>query len=1103
MRERQGNSAASSRSRTALSLLFAAVVSATLAAAPSAHAHDLAPPRPKEQPVARWPDGKPSTHDVVVPVVLTITPDGNVADVVIEASLGDDLDAAATVAARKWQFEPATSSGHPVAAKIRAAIRFVGVPALAAPAPEQSPPAVVLSPKAAPAAPAPPAPVTVVGHGEGEHAPKEVRVAGERKPPPRSASELIQGRAVLQAAPHRTAGDLLLAVPGVYITQHGGEGKAYQIFFRGFDAEHGQDVEIWAGGAPVNAVSNLHGQGYADLHFLMPEIVKEIRSTPGTYDPRQGDFAVAGSLHLALGYDEPGITAKATAGSFGARRYFLAYRPRDADESTFAAFEVYATDGFGPARAARRTSGVAQATYDVADGARLRVMTSTYATRFDSAGVLTLSDIERRRVDRYASYDPSQGGNASRSQLVVELSSTDEASRWSVSPYLVLRSMRLRQNFTGYLQDPKNGDGEQQLDDATTVGARAAYRLLVPITSPKDVVEAGVSTRTDWVEQSQRRIGSVDDQVTAESVNAKVRATDTAGYLDFALHPIDRVALRAGARIDGLSYAVEDDGGKAAGQARSSQGAHLGKKATAEVRVARGTHLVASYGEGFRSPQARSLGDGQTTPFTSVTSYEAGGRYRDGERLRATAAVFRTTLSDDLVFDQATARNERVPGTSRTGVTAELAARPHPDLTTAASLTYTRAVFRHDDGGHRKGDLLPYAPQVVVRSDVGYTPRLGVVAGHALDARVGYGLTFLDRRPLPYGEMAHDVLLVDATASLRWDHVQVGVDVFNVLGADWYDGEFVSASRFSQAAAPSLVPQRHVTVGAPRTILASLALFLLSGKSSPMRWPSLRHASLLALLCLVGCSDEATQGSATTGKRVVLHGAIQADPEIAASFSNAGGWSITLTRAAVAIESLYFFDGAPAFVLAPRTPRERLAALFSAPVANAHPGHYVAGSALGQMLSPVTYDLFAGTRALPDGDGVTGTYRSARLTFGSGGATAEPGSHAAVAEGSASKAGKTVFFRLTADRSQLEKSVASGQIDGCVFDEAAVDDTGTVTLVVKPSIWFNLVDFADVAPGSPSSPTEIAEGDTAQIGFALGLVQLTAYHFRYAKRGGE
>ena len=79
---------------------------------------------------------------------------------------------------------------------------------------------------------------------------------------------------MLRAAPHRTGSDLLLTVPGVFVTQHSGEGKAHQIFFRGFDAIHGQDIEFWVAGAPVNEVSNLHGQGYADLHFVIPEVVK-------------------------------------------------------------------------------------------------------------------------------------------------------------------------------------------------------------------------------------------------------------------------------------------------------------------------------------------------------------------------------------------------------------------------------------------------------------------------------------------------------------------------------------------------------------------------------------------------------------------------------------------------------------------------------------------------------------------------------------------------------------------------------------------------------------------------------------------------------------
>src|SRR5262249_25463672 len=158
---------------------------------------------------------------------------------------------------RHFSFEPAEQDGVPVAAKVRAIVRFVGVPAPAPPAkqPEAPPPPPAV--KAAAVAP-PPAART-------PEATTAVDVRGER-PLTRTASETVVERPVLQAAPHRTAGDLVLTVPGLYITQHSGEGKAYQIFYRGFDAVHGQDLEIWAGGAPVNDVSNIHGQGYADLH---------------------------------------------------------------------------------------------------------------------------------------------------------------------------------------------------------------------------------------------------------------------------------------------------------------------------------------------------------------------------------------------------------------------------------------------------------------------------------------------------------------------------------------------------------------------------------------------------------------------------------------------------------------------------------------------------------------------------------------------------------------------------------------------------------------------------------------------------------------------
>jgi hypothetical protein len=666
-----------------------------------------------------------------------------------------------------------------------------------------------------------------------------VTVAGTRVPPPRSASEITQDKRVLKAAPHRTASDLLLTVPGIALTQHSGEGAAHQIYFRGFDAVHGQDLEIWAGGAPVNDVSNLHGQGYADLNFLPPEVVKRIRSAPGTYDPRQGDFAVAGSLWLDLGYDEPGVSGKVTLGQFGTRRYFVGYHPAGFSDATFAAFELYSTDGFGPSRAAHRTSAIAQTAVELG-GMDLRVLASTYAATFASAGVLRLDDIESGKIDRFGSYDEHQGGDSARSQLVVELSHSDEDARFSVSPYVVLRSMRLRQNFTGYLVEPfngtasevaawdeasKQGNSEQQTNDATTFGFNASYLRTLPIFTHDDSIEAGVSARYDVIDQTQNKLSVDTSQVTFKEVDAKVHATDVAGYLDLALNPLPRLVLRGGVRIDGLAYVTQDDGAQGNGARRAAQGAHLGGKATADFKILPALHALASYGDGFRSPQARSLQEGERAPFTTVQSYEIGLRYQTRE-LRSTASLFRTLLSDDLAFNQATARNERTPPTRRTGVSAEMLAEPLRWFDAAASVTYTRAEFTNTDGGYDAGDLMPYAPQLVVRTDLAFTPTLGHWLERPITSRFGVGTTTIALRPLPYGETGHDAFLVDAQASVRLKEVELGVQAFNLLNAQWYDGEYTYASNFQRNAAPSLVPARHVTVGPPRTVLGTLSFYL-------------------------------------------------------------------------------------------------------------------------------------------------------------------------------------------------------------------------------------------------------------------------------------
>jgi iron complex outermembrane recepter protein len=809
-------------------------------------AHEVVPPKPLVQPAPAWPNNRRYAHDVVVPVALTVAADGTVSDVQVEASVGADFDSLAVDVAKRWTFQPASSEGKPVPAKIRAIVRFVGNPLLAEheskPAPNPSPP----EPKAEPAPPsvAPSSSEATNADADTRDVNMEVEVVGERVTPPRSASETTRKQDVIRAAPHRTGGDLLQAVPGVFITQHSGQGKAYQVFYRGFDAVHGQDLEFWVGGAPVNEVSNIHGQGYADLHFVMPEVVSQITVLPGNYSPDQGDFAVAGTIRYDLGYREPGVTAEGTLGSFGERRVFLAYHHKDASPGSFAAFEAQSTDGFGPGRAASRTSGIAQQVFRVGDG-RLRLLATGYAGKFDSPGVVRLGDIDSGKIDRFATYGVNQGGFSSRYQLVSEYSGNTEGSDWAIAPYVVLRGLKLKQNYTGYLLDESNGDSAQLINESTTLGVTGHYRHQIHWFSSKDSIEAGISVRNDWISQSQLDVSTGNDRVISTIVDAKIRAMDAAGWLDLAVMPIPRIKIRAGLRVDGLAYNVQDNTPATesragadpnafarrlrpvspGGQARTAMGTHYGPRFTVDGVIARGLHGLFSYGEGFRSPQARSLGDGEKTPFTTVQSMEAGLRYVTST-INGSLSAFRTTLNNDLVFDAATTRNEAVPASQRVGGALEFTIKPATWFVSSGSGTYTRATFTESDSQFGKGDKLPYVPELIIREDLAFTPRLGRIWSRSLTGRFGTALTGMFNRPQPYGAFGHDVFLIDATAELRLKEIAVGLDVFNLFDTDWYDSEFTYSANWNPGAAARLVPERYVTVGAPRTVLATLSLFV-------------------------------------------------------------------------------------------------------------------------------------------------------------------------------------------------------------------------------------------------------------------------------------
>ena len=822
----------------------------------------LVPPRVLESPAPEYPASHlgHGEHPTVV-LKVTIMADGSIADIGVEHTAGPDFDERAITAVRAWRFEAARRGDAPIASRIGIAVHFE-LPELATFEVAAVTSAAEVVPhrheEGDPHALAPALEVDAqqpdqraLDEQDGIGATAQVR-ALERSEE-RGINDFRLDRALLEAAPHTDAADLLKGAPGLVVTRIEGDAVGHRLMLRGFDADHGQDIALSVDGVPVNQPSHIHGQGYADLGFLIPETVRSLRVIEGVYDPAQGDFAVAGSADFELGVEQRGILLSSSYGAFDTFRELALWAPEGQSADTFAAVSLRKTHGFGQNRAGTSGSVVAQGALG-SNKLKLILHGSAYAARARTANVLRRDDIESGKVGFYDVYPlataEAQNGESVRAQLGAKLKYRGkDGANGELSLFVLFNDFRLLANYTGFNDQSQinpawvgRGDLIEQLNTTRTVGLRARHRgaRYAPSDWASGTLELGLSGRVDGIGQKQNLVEAPLNTTWDNRVDANITAADLGAYLDLDASLTRYVHLKGGVRADLLAYRVDDalqnfianyrTPTYLPGYRRTAAGIASGPRVVLEVMPWRALTLSAAYGEGFRSPQALLLDEGEPAPFTKVKSADLGFRYAFGELASLRASAYYTRLGQDVVFEPTEGRVMPAGPSVRRGAVVYGELRPLPWLRGATSFTYVRATLddppprtaENPSPPFKKGQLLPYVPPVVLRLDTSAEHALTQVRGQALSGRVGLGFTCWSARPLPYGEHTAAVALLDGSAALSYRMFQLELSLFNLLDVRYSAMELSAASNWDPTTTPSRIPVRHVMAGAPRTWLLTL-----------------------------------------------------------------------------------------------------------------------------------------------------------------------------------------------------------------------------------------------------------------------------------------
>jgi hypothetical protein len=261
----------------------------------------------------------------------------------------------------------------------------------------------------------------------------------------------------------------------------------------------------------------------------------------------------------------------------------------------------------------------------------------------------------------------------------------------------------------------------------------------------------------------------------------------------------------------------------------------------------------------------------------------------------------------------------------------------------------------------------------------------------------------------------------------------------------------------------------------------------------------LAYTTWLGLGVAVGaCGDD----TATTGRERVSFATRITIPDGGTSFQNAFAFQVELERALVSVGPLYFHEGAPLALSPPANRKAPLAPNWlGVASAWAHPGHYVEGETLGEMLTPTSVDLVTGMAGLADGAGVTGTALSGSFSFYSpptGPFADVLAGHVAVIEGTATRDAATLAFRATADESDVMNTQGEPVIIGCTFEAGEITGDGTVTVTVDLPLWLDQIDFELVTPNADGSRVELPRGEPPHNAFVRGLEKAAGYSFTFS-----
>lgn len=612
----------------------------------------------------------------------------------------------------------------------------------------------------------------------------------------------------LKVLPVNSSQELLQKVPGLFIGQHAGGGKAEQLFLRGFDVDHGTDVAISVDGMPVNMVSQAHGQGYADLHFLIPETVDKLDFGKGSYYADKGDFNTAGYVSFQTKDKLDKNLVGVELGQFNTRRilgmFNVLEQSRTAQDAYFAS-ELLLTDGpFKAPQNFNRINLFGKYTARFNDDSKLSLNVSHFTSKWDASGQIPQRWVDAGIIPWFGAIDPTEGGSTSRTNINASFfKSIDDHTTFKANLFFTRYAFELYSNFTFFLLDTLNGDQIRQKENRNIIGLNSEWARRVSLGNAVATLQAGLGFRADGILNAELSHTKGRVETLETLMLGDIDQTNLFAYLSAQLE-VGKLMVVPALRLDQLQMGYQD---KLAGEYENRQvrKALLLPKLSLIFTASDNLQLYAKSGVGFHSNDVRVVvfnADKKTLPRS--VSADVGGIWKPIPHLIFNGALWGMYSQQEFVYVGDIGVVEPSGRTRRLGFDAGARYQLTRWLFLDGDANYAFARFIDEPSG---GDYVPLAPRFTATGGVGLNNLYGF-SGSLRFRHMG------DRPANEDGSiMAKGFTLVDFSLNYQYKGLLLGVTIENLLNTKWRETQFATESLLPGEL--NSVEEIHFTPGAP------------------------------------------------------------------------------------------------------------------------------------------------------------------------------------------------------------------------------------------------------------------------------------------------